>query len=226
MRISLLFSLALAFSITSNAAAQAHATRPVAIDDMYLMQQVGNPQCSPDGKWIAYTVTSIDREADKRHTAIWMVNWEGTQNLRLTHGSESASSPRWSPDGKYLAFLSTRPERGKAQIWLLDRRGGAACPLTNVKEEIGGYAWSPDGKRLVLEMSPSEDEETESTKASGGLAKAAKPIVIDRYHFKADVEGYLTAASRSQLYLFDVESKKLEALTSEKNYDDSDPVWS
>ncbi len=228
MRISFLFSLALSFSITSNAAAQAHAKRPIAIDDMYLMQQVGNPQCSPEGKWIAYTVTSIDREADKRRTAIWMVNWEGTQNLRLTHGSESASSPRWSPDGKYLAFLSTRPEGGTAQVWLLDRRGGEAWPLTNVKEEIGGYAWSPDGKRLVMEMSPGDEEETgtEGTKAHGGLAKVPKPIVIDRYHFKSDVEGYLTAASRSQLYLFDVASKKLEPLTSEKNYDDSDPVWS
>ena len=180
--------------------AQAQARRTIAIDDIYRMQQVGNPQVSPDGKWIAYTVTSVDREADKRRTAIWMVNWEGTQNFRLTHGAESASSPRWSPDGKYLSFLSARPGDGKTQVWLLDRRGGEAWALTDVKEEIGGYAWSPDGKRLVLEISPGDGEENSgAAKSSENASKVPKPIVIDRYHFKVDVEGYLTTASRSQL---------------------------
>jgi dipeptidyl aminopeptidase/acylaminoacyl peptidase len=216
MRISFVVPLILSLSITSIVVAQAPGKRPIAIDDFYRMQQVGNPQCSPDGKWIAYTVTGIDREADKRRTAIWLVNWEGTQSLR------------WSPDGKYLSFLSARSEGGKAQIWLLDRRGGEAWPLTNVKEELGGYAWSPDGKRLVLEMSPGDEEATkdDTAKTAGGAGKAPKPIVIDRYHFKRDVEGYLTASSRSQLYLFDVESRKLEPLTTDKKYDDGDAVWS
>lgn len=197
------------------------------------MQQVGNPQCSPDGKWIAYTVTSIDREADKRITAIWMVNWEGTQDVRLTYGKESANTPRWSPDGKYLAFLSARPGDRKTQVWLLDRRGGDAQPLTDVKQEISSYRWSPDGKTLVLEMSAGDEEEKNSDKkksdsanASSPVFKGPKPIVIDRSHFKEDVEGYLTAASRSQLYLFDVEGKKLEPLTTNKNFDDHDAVWS
>jgi dipeptidyl aminopeptidase/acylaminoacyl peptidase len=230
MRISSILILALSLTITTPlpTQAQAPAKRPIAIDDIYRMQEVGNPQCSPDGKWIAYTVTTFDRAADKRHTAIWMVNWDGTQTLPLSHGTESASSPRWSPDGKYLAFLSARAEGGKTQVWLLDRRGGEAWQLTNVKDELGGYAWSPDGKKLVLEMSPGDEAETaaDSTKTSAAAAKAPKPILIDRLHFKQDREGYLTATSRSQLYLFDVEGKKLEALTTEKQFDDSEPAWS
>src|SRR5262249_52305115 len=126
-------------------------------DDIYRMQTVANPQVSPDGGWIAYTVTSVDREADKRPTAIWMVNWEGTQDVRLTYG-ESESDPRWSPDGKYLAFVSTRPAEAKTQVWLLDRRGGEARQLTDVKGEIDSYRWSPDGKRLVLVMTESEED--------------------------------------------------------------------
>ena len=133
-------------------------------------------------------------------------------------------TPRWSPDGKYLSFLSDRSSEGKTQVWLLDRRGGDAFALTNVREEISSYCWSPDGKKLVLEMSPGE--ESHDKKTSGPQFKGPKPIVIDRSHFKEDIEGYLTADSRAQLYLFDMETKKLEPLTTERNFDDHDAIWS
>ena len=203
--------------------AQAPAKRQLTADDVYRMEEVGGPQVSPDGKWIAYTVTGVDREADKLRSAIWMVNWEGTQDYQITHGPDSDTSPRWSPDGRYLAFLSARPAEGKSQVWLLDRRGGEASQLTNAKGEIGGYDWSPDSKRLVLVMRDSEEGTGE---APDPKTKAPKPIVIDRYHFKRDIEGYLTASSLDHLYLFEVESKKLEALTGEKDFDESDPAWS
>ena len=203
--------------------AQAPAKRMLTADDVYRMKEVGDPQVSPDGKWIAYTVTSLDREADKLRSAIWMVDWEGTQDLQITNGSGSDTSPRWSPDGRFLAFLSARPAEGKTQIWLLDRRGGEASQLTNVKGEIGGYEWSPDGKRLALVMRDNEEDPGEKADPK---AQAPKPIVIDRYFFKRDIEGYLTASSVDHLYLFELESKKLEALTGEKDFDETDPAWS
>ncbi len=177
MRISSIFILALSLSFTSSlpARAQTPAKRQITADDYYRLQDVENPQCSPDGKWIAYTVATFDRATDKRVTALWMVNWEGTQTLRLSYGTDSASTPRWSPDGKYLAFLTARAGEGKTQVWLMDRRGGEAWPLTNVKEELGGYAWSPDGKRLVLEMSPSDDDEStaDSSKSKFGCGQSS-----------------------------------------------------
>jgi len=203
--------------------AQAPAKRLLTAEDVFRMQQVGDPQVSPDGRWIAYTVTSMDRGADKLRSVIWMVNWEGTQDLQVTYGPGRDTSPRWSPDGKFLAFLSGRPVESKAQIWLLDRRGGEARQLTDVKGIIDSYEWSPDSQRLVLEM---QDTGEESGEAHDAQAKAAKPIVIDRYLFKQDIEGYLTASSRDHLYLFAVESKKLEALTADKNFEESDPAWS
>ena len=97
--------------------------------------------------------------------------------------------------------------------------------MTSVKEDIDDFEWSPDGKRILLEMSEDEDADA-GDKKDGETAKAPKPIVLDRYHFKHDVGGYLTAASRTHLYLFDVNAKKLDTLTSDKNFEDSDAEWS
>src|SRR3984957_12821861 len=213
-------------SCTKNAVAQTN--RHLNPDDFYRMREVGDPQVSPDGKWIAYTVTTMNRELDRLETQIYIVDWEGTQSLAMTYGPESASSPKWSPDGKYLSFLSSHKDEkgeGKTQIWLLDRRGGEAQPLTDVKRDLESYVWSPDGKKIALQLSGDEETSTDADK-NKKAHKAPKPIVIDRYQFKQDIEGYLTDASRSQISLFDVAAKKLEPLTNDRRYDDQDPTWS
>src|SRR5213594_1255592 len=107
-------------------AAQNSAKRFLGIDDFPHLLNVNDPHCSPDGQWIAYTVSGSDLEADKRRTSIWIVSWDGKQNVRVTYVPGLDTSPRWSPDGKYLSFLSARPAESKSQVWLLDRRGGEA----------------------------------------------------------------------------------------------------
>jgi len=121
--VALILWLCLAFAF-----AQAPAKRPLAIDDVLGGLEISDPQVSPDGGWIAYTVAWMDRQADKARSAVWMVDWEGRNNVPMTSGPEGDTAPRWSPDGKYLSFLSTRPADGKTQVWLLDRRGGEARP--------------------------------------------------------------------------------------------------
>jgi dipeptidyl aminopeptidase/acylaminoacyl peptidase len=203
----------------------AQTRRPLALEDMHKFKDVGDPRCSPDGKWVAYTLASTDVAADKRDTDIWMVSVDGKENVRLTTSTEAETSPRWSPDGKYLAFLSSRPGPGKAkgaQIWLLDRRGGEAQQITDTAAKISEFAWAPDSRRMAVVM---KDEEEETKKLAEKDREKPRPIVIDRYSFKRDGEGYRSGKQRARIHLLDLEGRKLELLTT-TDFEESEPAWS
>ncbi len=191
------------------------AKRNLRPGDIYKLQSIGNPQTSPDGQWIAYTVSTIDSAKDKRNSDIWMVSWDGKQTIQLTNSTEGESDPQWSPDSKYLSFTSSR-QGGTNQIWLLDRRGGEAIKLTNVKGGLADYSWSPDGKKIALIVMDEKDT---------AKNKPPQPYVINKFHFKQDVSGYIYDSLRTHLYLFDVASKKTEPLTS-GIYNETDAQWS
>ena len=195
--------------------------RPLRSADLFALRTVSDPQLSPDGDWVAYTVTSIDSAKDKSDTDVWMTNWAGTQTIRLTYTAESEGTPRWSPDGRFLAFISSRQDAKGGQIWLLDRRGGEAQQLTKMKGGVSEFAWSPDAKRLALIL----DEETDSIARKDTVEhKTPKPIVIDRYNFKRDVTGFL-GSKRSRLATFDLATKQVDTLTRGLDDDDA-PSWS
>ncbi len=209
------------------------ARRPMKVDDVSRLREVRDPQLSPDGRWVAYVVSSVDTKDDKATSHIWMISYDGKVNRQLTASREGETAPRWSPNGKYLSFTSSRPgtTRG-SQIWLLDRNGGDAVQMTELKGRLQGYDWSPDSKRLALvvgDADPDRDEESETPRpvntADGSRPRVPKPIVIDRYKFKQDGQGYLLSGRRSYIYLFDIASKKLERLTT-GNWDESSPAWS
>ena len=223
-------SLILAFVLASTAAALAQPARhPLKLDDVARIRDVRDPQCSPDGRSIAYVVSSIDVKEDKSSSHIWMVGADGKGDRQVTSSQDSESSPRWSPDRKYLSFTSGRPGPAKgSQVWLLDRNGGDATQLTDVKGRLQSYEWSPDSKRLALVVGdPDPEAETPGSASAeaGGRPKPPKPIVIDRYKYKQDVQGYLLSERHSYIYLFDVATKKLDRLTA-GTWDESGPSWS
>ena len=109
-RLAVLFAIfpLLAVVGSPTLAAQTTAKRAVRVGDMYRLRNVGAPEISPDGQWVAYTVTTLDSAKDKSNTDVWMASWDGTQAIQLTSSPDAETSPRWSPDGKYLSFLSSR----------------------------------------------------------------------------------------------------------------------
>src|SRR5438067_2750880 len=207
------------------------ARHPLNFDDLARFHNVNDPQISPDGQWIAYTVSTIDTKEDKSNTHIWMVGYDGKNDRQITFSNDSENSPRWIPDGKYLSFTSSRSSgktgvRG-SQVWLLDRSGGEAYQLTELKGRLQGYEWSPDSKRLALLIGDPDPDAPDpaATPTPGVPPKPPKPIVIDRYRYKQDVQGYLLSGRHTYIYLYDIASKKLDRLTKSK-WDESSISWS
>jgi dipeptidyl aminopeptidase/acylaminoacyl peptidase len=208
--------------------AGAQEKRQLHVDDIYNIKEVRDPQRSPDGKWVAYTLTTAVKNTDKNNTDVWMVSWDGSQTIQVTSTPEGESSPRWSPDNKYLSFVSSRHGAKTGQVWILNRAGGEAIKLTDIRGGVSDHVWSPDGKRLALVVNdpdPSDKPEDETDdKKPEAEKKTPKPIVIDRYWFKADGDGFLRG-ERSHVYLFDVAARKAEILTPGA-FDEESPAWS
>lgn len=190
-------------------------------EDALALKTVSDPQVSPDGQWVSYSVRSLDPKEDTRDTDLYMVPLAGGEPLRLTTSPKGESRGRWSPDGRYLAFLSGR-EGDKSQVWLLDRRGGEAVKLSDYKGGVSDLAWSPDSSRLALIVSDVDPDEPDPE--AKGAEKTTKPIVIRRLQFKRDGEGYLREI-RSHIHVVDVKAKRTLQVTSGP-YDHSEITWS
>ena len=148
LRCGFVFVWFLAASIS--AFAQDGAKHPITFTDLISMHRVAEPQVSPDGKWVAYTVATPDMEANRNASNIWVVATAGGAEIQLTRSGHD-SSPVWSPDGKSIAFLSSRS--GDSQVYLLSTDGGEAHPLTKLSTGADMVKWSPDGKTIAFTSS-------------------------------------------------------------------------
>ena len=142
----LLASLTIVFS----SHAQTSAKHPMTFSDLIQLHRVSGAAISKDGKWVAYSVSTPDMEANRGISNIWIVSTSGGDPIQVTQGGRD-NSPAWSPDGKTIAFLSARD--GNSQVYLLSMQGGEAKKLTQLSTGADLFHWSPDGKTIAFTSS-------------------------------------------------------------------------
>jgi dipeptidyl aminopeptidase/acylaminoacyl peptidase len=190
------------------------------LDDLARLADVAEPQFSPDGNTIVYSVSTVNVAADRSQSDLWRVSFDGRQRMQLTFTPDSSEwRPQFSADGRSLAFLSDRGgDEATTQVWIMAAQGGEARKLTAFPGGVEDFVWSPDSQRLAVivpdpELPPGAEK-----------PKNLPPIITERYQFKNDEDGFL-GTRHKHLYLYDIATGKSEVLTSGL-HDEQLPAWS
>jgi dipeptidyl aminopeptidase/acylaminoacyl peptidase len=186
----------------------AQENRQFTIEELLKVRRVGDPQVSPKGDFVAYTITDINMDANRGVTQIYLVPIGGGEPRQLTKEEQSSTSPRWSPDGSRLAFVR------EDQIWTTDASGGALKKITNISTGAGDPVWSPDGNWLAFtsEVYPDcKDDACNKQRAEEKAKSKVKAHLADRLlyrHWKSWKDG-----TRSHVFVVSAEGGEAKDLT-------------
>ncbi|HEX8499037.1 MAG TPA: S9 family peptidase [Pyrinomonadaceae bacterium] len=188
---------------TARPAQDAQGRRLITAEDYYAFEFVGDPRLSPDGRWAAYVLTTVDQRQNRRLSQIWLAAADGSRPPRqLTTSPQSSTSPRWSPDGRSLAFLSTRPDGGAQTATPTPTPSPSSSPAPSNPEAQGAGA----APQTTGTPTPSSTPGQTGTATTPGVPSALQT---------AAAAG--DAAPRSQVWVLPLEGGEARRVTSLKN---------
>ena len=234
-KITICLSLALAFVLTSFCPAQtAPGKRPMTFEDLMKMKRLGDTAVSPDGKWLAYGVITVNLDQNTKTAELWIQAIAGGEPKKLAVAQPGDSGIQFASDGRSVLFLSGR--EGGQQVWKADfdaATGATANPkkLTAISTEAGDAIWSPDGHSVLFTSAvyPDCPVITPADAATGDKCNADRDTAAAASKVKAQIFTHLlyrhwdhyTGEKRSHLFLLTV------ATVSRKRWDLLSPVkWS
>jgi len=170
------------FAAGAPAGAAGGERQPFTVGDLLAMERIGDPQISPDGGWVAYTVVRIDLAANRLHSAVHIADLRHPASVSLPPDkSGEDSNPRWSPDGKFIYFLSVRS--GTRQIWQVSRTAESLRQVTSLSLDVKAFEISPDGRFFIIVMAviPGQAGMEAKTGPEGKLTPAkGSGMIFDR----------------------------------------------
>ena len=177
--------------------------RPITERDLLAFHWVADPQISPDGSLVAYTLVSVNEKDNRYETAVWMVQSRaGAVPQRLTGGPRDGA-PRWAPDGKTLAFTRAVDDTSAAQIYLLSLAGGEPRKLTNMAKSAGPAVWSPDGHTIAFTSTTLPHDTAASFRDSASKKLLSDVHVITRAEYRSNDRGWLDPARHDHVWRVD-----------------------
>jgi dipeptidyl aminopeptidase/acylaminoacyl peptidase len=190
-------------------------------EDLTRIQFVTDPQVSPDGRRVAFVVTTLSEERDEYLANIWLVDTTGGAPRRFTAGPRRDIEPRWSPDGTRLAFLSERAPKDKLQLHVMPADGGEPTRLTALEHGVSSVAWSPDGTRLAFVSAVGGQREPDSEEEKR-KSRPARVITSVKYRFNG--EGFIYDR-RPHVFVVATDGSAPVQI-SDGDFSDADPAWS
>ena len=193
----------------------------MAPEDLTQIQFVTDPQLSPDGRRVAFVVTTLSEERDEYLSNIWVVDVAGGgMPRRFTAGPRRDLEPRWSPDGSRLAFLSERTAKDKLQLYVMPADGGEATKLTALDNGVSAIAWAPDGARLAF-VSPVGGYKEPEGEDEKRKSRPARVITSVKYRFNG--EGFVYDR-RPHVFVVALDGGNPTQIT-DGDFVDADPTW-
>lgn len=186
-------------------------------DDAYRLRAASDPDMSPDGRRVAFSVVDTDQEQDRLRWSIWVVPVDGSAPPRRFSEGPADKRPRWSSDGRWLAYISVGADEGDhAELRLAPLDGGVPSRLGELPGPVEDFAWSPDATRIVVVCrvgapDPTTAQERNAPRIPRGLA--------------ARLDGVGWQDGRRHLFIIEVETGAARQLTRGE-YDHEDPSFS